>query len=213
MSAPLIWQGALTDTFVAGGQVAEWATISGAQIADRFVGEAEAPLLAVVDLTPLPRGGAKGFKPADLPVAAPVVNTYAALSDGKLICRLGEDELLLLPDKDGDVLAVPTPLSLPRRDSHFCFGIAGTNAVALLARMCALPSPVENQILQTMAVGVGAVLLRLPSASVPAFYLLGDSGYAVYMWQSLLKLAKPLDGAAAGWRMWKQLTASDNATG
>ena len=235
----LTWQGPLFERLYGDDNIAAWREVGGrtasggGRIIDRLTKEGDAAQLAFVDLSPLPRFGVKGGEWDFLPKkCCPPINCLAQTKSGALVARLSEDELLCLPNEDGEGLPdAPAELILPRRDGYFCFGLCGAESPALLARLCMLPPPeavhppeavyppeavhppADGTLLQTIVGDIDGLLLpavappQAVAGILPAFYWLGDSAYAVYAWQVLEETAAHLGGGALGWESWQKRDA------
>ena len=207
MSEQLFWQSSLHDDLCVGGRVKTWRQIAGAEIAEEYSDEPESSsAFCFVDLSPLPRVGVIGSeRPAGAEILA--VNQVAWSDSGACTARLGESEWLCLANAAGEGLPTVAPVaSLPRRDSHFCFGLYGACASEALARLCAIPSPVGDAVGQTVVAGIGSVLLPATPAG-GAWYWLADMTVSVSAWQALQSLTADFSGGASGWRSWRQALA------
>ena len=209
MSDILQWQGALYDYFRNDNLDKSWETVgdNGAEIIGVFADESNPDNLAFADLSPLPRVGIKTDTPPPATQKADLaVNRYTQQADGSVIARLGSDEWLYVANAAGQGVAdIPVASRLPRRDSHFCFGISGEQATAVLSRLSAIPPPQTGEVQQTLVAGIGSIVF--PAAPTgTAFYWLGDAAYAVYSWQILRDTAAKIStvsGGAVGWLTWR----------
>lgn len=193
-----------------------FAALGDAAIAGAFADTSPAPACAVIDLSPLPRIGFKGWNvwtllgAADVPVPRRN-NTSLVLPRGGLCGRLGDGEALILPDLDhASVLPAGVDgldeadgfYSAPRRDTHAWIALAGTEVPEVLAKVCAvdfrLNRFVDLSIAQTMVAGVGAIVLRWDRGGAPVFHVLADSMSARYLWQVVLDVAADHGGRPAG---------------
>lgn len=194
---------------------AEFVERGDCAVAGRIPGGGDAPL-KLVDLSPLMRTGIKGpgsrtFAEAqDWPV--PASNNAAVRTDhGALVLRLGDNELLVLADPDGDdapvrslEAAIPGAGAwhVPRRDSHCWFVLQGESAVECLTKLCgvdlrpaAFPA---GSIAQTSVARLNAVVCRDPNAETPVFHLLADSASAIWFRDALLDAMNEFGGRPAG---------------
>ena len=180
--------------------------MSDAEIINTLQKEGEPSLLAFCDLSPLLRTGIK-FESTTTPL--PPVNQTAVAAGGEILCRLGEDELLLLAAPDGQMNTKDTlpaaSVEIPRRDGLCWIGLCGERANDLLARLCAAPPPVSPNLSQTVVADIGAILIPDGRTKTPTYHLLTDIGYAEYLWLSISKVAESLQGAPIGWENWKSL--------
>lgn len=194
---------------------AEFVERGDCAIAVRIPGSEGAPL-GLVDLSPLMRTGIKGPKARafaasnDWPVPE-ANNTTVRTADGSLVLRLGDNELLVLTDPDGDDAAVRELESaipgagawhVPRRDSHCWFSLHGEPAVACLAKLCGVDLHPDRfpggHIAQTSVARLNAIICRDPDAGVPVFHLLADSASAIWFWDVLLDAMNEFGGRPAG---------------
>ena len=202
------WRGPLESAFANGADGAEWADCGDSRIVESCASDSGSFSTGVCDLSPLPRTGAKG----ECAAAAPPPNTSAAFADGSLCCRLGADEILILASPDGahaniSESVMPSPrLIIPRRDSHCQIGLYGAAAKSALARLCAVPPPCKNELLQTRVADVSAIVVCEPRAA-GAFYILTDCGYAMHLWEAVVAAVKSAGGGVAGWKQWRTLFA------
>ncbi|MGI9297647.1 MAG: hypothetical protein ACR2QC_07095 [Gammaproteobacteria bacterium] len=201
---PNLRRGALMSKFA---DDAQWTECDGCEVAESFAAESVSPPAGVCDLSPLPRVGAKG----ECAAAAPPPNTFAAMPDGALCCRLGADEILILASPSGgraeiDKTIMPSPrVHIPRRDSHCQIGLCGAEAENVLARLCAVPPPRKNELLQTRVADISAIVVSESRAAGGAFYLLADAGYAVHLWEEVVDVAVRIGGGIIGWKQWRDL--------
>ena len=209
MSAPLVWRSPLYAHFANGNLATEWLTLAGAQTPAALRDEGDAADLAFADISALPRLGAKGGAAAGKAAGALAANACAVLAGGVVAARLSADEWLFadalgLGATGGKGAALPQVEEanfLPRRDTHFCFGLCGARLPQLLSRLCALPPPQVGEVQQTIVAGVGGVLLPLAPT---ALLWLADSARAVYAWEALTTTGERLSAAAVGLRAWQK---------
>lgn len=198
-----LWQSPL-NSIISG--VLKAVPVGDAEIVNTLQQEGEPSLLAFCDLSPLLRTGIK-FETTT--TALPSVNQTAVADGGEMLCRLGDDELLLLAAPDGKMNPkdnLPTAsVEIPRRDGLCWIGLCGERANDLLARLCAAPPPVSPNLSQTVVADIGAILIPDGRAKTPTYHLLADIGYAEYLWLGISKVAAPLQGAPIGWKNWKSL--------
>ena len=194
------WQSPLASVADIGAQ---WRAVEDADIVEDTGSEASPQVLAWCDLSPLPRRGVKGVMQSP-----PPINGVQQMPAGELHCRLSEEEFLFLAAADGTLSTVEMETArvwLPRRETHCWLGLCGDRAAELLSLLCAVPLPVEGQLLQTRVAEVSVLLLSAPGASCPAYYLLAASGYALHVWESLTEAGAPYGGGAVGWRQWRDI--------
>lgn len=195
---------------------ARFVAIGDAAVADAFP-DAANPALGLVDLSPLPRTGLKGpralawVQERGWPV--PEQNNRAQqATNGSLVCRLSDRELLILADPASapsahgqDVCALERDApgvdvwSVPRRDSHAWFVLRGAHAVDCLQKLCGVDLRDDTfppgMIAQTSVARLNTVVCRDPHAG---FHLLADSASALWFWDALLDAAGEFGGGPMG---------------
>ena len=200
---------------------AVWADVAGFACPVRYGDAADeagaARVLAIADLTALPRAGYKGWGMAGWAVAqgldlgAP--NEARAQDDGVLACRLAEGEMLLLADDDARAGAIDrlaaawtadgaTCYPVPRADANARIAVTGEKAPEAMAKMCAVDLRphrfADRRIAQTSVARMNAVVVRNDRGRTYALDLLVDSAAAVYMWECLTDAMAEYGGRAVG---------------
>lgn len=178
----------------------------------------QAARLGLCDLSLVPRTGFNGAgAPAWLARHAVLPATpNAAVSQelGGVVARLSQDEFLVLdpPRLDGALVAAldaawsrETPqrvYPLPRGDSHCAFAVAGEDAPAMLATLCAVDLRPDRfprgALAQTSVARLNAIVLRAFTAVVPIYTVLADVSAAEYLWDCLHAGVNDAGGAAIG---------------
>lgn len=175
--------------------------------------------LALVDLSLLPRIGFKGPGTpewlAAMNLELPAPNRARRQADGALVARLAPREALLLAREEGPLARLeaawrqarrdrpgePIGYPVPRADSHFWFLVTGTQAPAMLAKLCGVdlrPHRFEPlQVAQTQAMRLSAIVIR-DDGDLPAWHLLADSASAEYAWDCLVDAMAEFGGRPAG---------------
>ncbi len=204
---------------------ARFVEIGGGAVADGFPGQGGLPgRLALIDLSPLPRGGFKGREAmqwlATRGLAAPDTNNRARTVDGgTLIARLADTEALLLCDPLAPrTPALPDPepgtrcYPVPRRDSHCWFMLTGRFAEPCLRKLCGVdlrPTRFPDlAVAQTSLARLSAILIRQDRGDTPAYHLLADSASALYFWDVLIDAMREFHGAPAGLHALRTLGAA-----
>jgi sarcosine oxidase subunit gamma len=175
--------------------------------------------LGLADLSPLPRCGFKGPGTLEWLDAHGIQvrtdpNRAFAQPDGALVAMLSWSEALILDDPLGGNgpsarLAGAWSLddasgcyALERRDSHYWFTVCGARAAEPLSKLCAVDLRPEmfamGRIAQTTLARSNAIVIRADIGSTLAYYVLGDSASAEYVWDSLLDAMQEFDGQPAG---------------
>jgi sarcosine oxidase subunit gamma len=205
---------------------ARFAPLGDAAIAAAFGDTSPAPACAVIDLSPLPRIGFKGWnvwmslRAAGVPVPGRN-NTSLVLPRGGLCGRLSDGEALILPDLDHPSV-LPAGVegldeadgfySVARRDTHAWIALAGSEVPEVLAKVCAVDFRVDRfvdlSIAQTMVAGVASIVLRWDRGGAPGFHVLADSMSARYLWQVVLDVAADHGGRPAGFEFLRGLAKS-----
>lgn len=163
--------------------------------------------LRLVDLSLLPRWGAKGrgtfswltTTGADVPSGD---NRAQRQSDGSLVVQLSPSEVLILsslPNGQSHLAETIDALPLagynacypaPRRDSHCWFMITGSDAPRMFAKLCGVNLAndkfTEGSVAQTSVARLSAIVIRHDIANSFSVSLLADSASAEYLWDCLL---------------------------
>jgi sarcosine oxidase subunit gamma len=88
---------------------------------------------------------------------------------------------------------------LPRADSHAWLLVAGADAPAMLAKLCAVdlrPRAFANHaVAQTVLARIGAIVVRDDLGAALSYHLLCDSASVEYLWDCLLDAAAEFEGA------------------
>jgi len=178
--------------------------------------------LVLVDLSLVPRSGAKGqdmagwAAMAGLPLAD-ASNQAVRHPKGGLVARLSAGEILLLGDPFADdaswISAAQTHLDrghglcypVPRADSHAWFCVQGEDAPAMFAKVCGVDlrpkAFADLQIAQTSVARVNAIVLRddqafKDKADFPCYHVLADWPSARSLWGYLLDAMTEFGGQA-----------------
>ncbi len=176
---------------------------------------ARARRLGLCEASSLARGGYKGWTALDWlrerGIAAPEQNNRARRHDGALVARLADSEALILGGLDGgcallDDLGAAAPADgcypVPRADSNAAFIISGSDAPAMLAKLCAVDLRPQSfpdlSVAQTSVARLNAILLREDIGEAVAFHCLFDSASALYLWRCLIDAMAEFDGAPVG---------------
>ena len=203
------------DELVAAG--AMFAPVADAEIARSFGDEtgerAAVRSLALADLSPLPRWGAKGRDTMAWAAEAGLVlgeapNVAYRQPSGLLIAKLAASEVVMLPDLSGPKDA-PLPsgdgrlcFPVPRRESSLWFRLLGSRTPEMLAKLCGIDFRADRfadlAIAQTSIARMNGVLIRDDHGATPAFHLLADSASASFLWRSLLDAMDEYRGRIVG---------------
>lgn len=197
---------------------AAWRDLADAAVA-ATVGGQGAPALTIADLSPLPRVGFKGpgtieaMKKRGITVE-PKPNRAFRQADGGLCLVLAPGEVFLLSDLAGngarcDALAKSWRIEdgersypLMRRDSHAWLTVAGGDAPAMFAKLCAVDLRPEKfldlSVAQTSVAKMSAIIARADIGKHIAFHVLADSAAALYFCTCLLDAAREFQGRLAG---------------
>ena len=210
---------------------AAFTEISGGAVATRFGGSLEdevaaARSLGLADLSPLPRIGFKGPGAHVWLGARGIVgldrdNRADRQDGGELAVRLAPGEALILGAVAGESdlcrrleEAWPgedTPSFYPvlRGDGNFWFVLAGTNAAAMLAKLCGVDLRPDRfpdgAVAQTSVARLNTVIVRADLGDVPVFQLLGDSASAEYYWRVLIDAMAEFEGRLVGLAALREL--------
>jgi sarcosine oxidase subunit gamma len=181
---------------------------------------AQAQQLGLADLSTLPRLGFKGTGTTDWAtrqgIELPAQPNRATLqSDGTLVARLSQSELLLASNLHGlsEQIANATQAvaqsslpervySLPRHDSHSWLVLCGSHAAETLAKVCGVDLRAHKfangEVAQTSVARVNGVLVRNDHGDTLAYSIFSDSSSIEFLWDSLLDAMIEFDGAAIG---------------
>ncbi len=203
---------------------AEFAELAGAAVAVGFgrspeEEEEQARSLALADLSPLPRIGFKGGEVISWLVGQGVQigaanNIASRQKDGALAARLTDTEALVLCDihvgsglvarldEDWSFETAGLCFPVPRRDASFWFALTGREAAAMLAKLCGVDLRpkrfADGSVAQTSVARMSAIVIRNDLGGTLAFYVLGDSAAADYLWGSLIDAMAEFQGRPVG---------------
>ena len=196
--------------------------------ADEGAEIAAARRLGFADLSPMVRSGYKGTGTLgwvrDQDQAVPEANNAAlAWSDGTVIARLADTEVLLLGGFDGAdaghrglaaAWAEARPemcFPVPRADMNAEVLISGAQAPAMLAKLCAVDlrprAFPDHGVAQTVLAGLDAVVLRADLGRTPAYRIVFDIASARYLWRCIDDAAMEFAGAPVGLAALRHLAA------
>lgn len=171
-----------------------------------------AKTLAICDLSSLAKLGVKGLEAEDwlsdreVDVPDAVYGSCRLVGDGNIV-RVACDEFLLESGVNNDTVqtlagqlnsASGNVYSVPRQEATFL--LIGSRSVDVLAQMCGInfhESPLRKLILTRVA-GVNCGIFPDLVQDARAFRLWVDYTYAVYLWESLVRICEDLDGIVAG---------------
>ena len=217
-------------TLVDGG--ATFAAMGDAAVAESFGAgdEAAARALGIADLSPLPRAGFKGHATISWLQGQGVAgierdNMADGQTDGCLAARLAPTEVLLLGGLDGNAglcaslgsawsfEAAPGTYPVLRGDASFWFALTGEHAAATFAKMCGVdlrPGRFANgTIAQTSLARMSAIIIRNDLGGTLAYYILGDSASAAFLWSCLLDAMAEFGGRPVGLAAVRTLAGAD----
>ncbi|MDC1514354.1 hypothetical protein N8456_09715 [Porticoccaceae bacterium] len=176
----------------------------------------QAQHLGLADLSTLPRAGFKGPGTPDwalgLAMELPVQPNRATLqSDGTLVARLSQSELLLASNLDGlsqciasatEAQLAESVYSLPRSDSHSWLVLCGSQAATTLAKVCGVDLRAHKfangEIAQTSIAKINGVIVRNDLGETLSYCIFSDSSSVEFLWDSLLDAMAEFEGAAVG---------------
>ncbi len=195
-------------------------------------GEAEAAkVLALADLSALPRAGYKGALTVPWLGARGVHvgeadNLAYRQEDGSLAARLAPTEVLLLANLDGGgpfaALAAawsmddgPGAYPVPRQGASAWFLVSGRHAPAMFAKLCGVDlrpeAFAELAVAQTSVARLGAIVIRDDLGPTSAYHLLADSASASYLWACLLDAMDEFSGRPVGLTAIRRLGGNRSA--
>lgn len=173
---------------------------------------------ALIDLCNLPRVGFRGAAAAEylrergyqLPDAP---NRALLQADGSQVARLSQNEYLLLGslrDAGARIAAeernwqfgASANYLLPRQDSHAWLLLTGSQACAVMAKLCGVdlrPAAFgTGSVAQTSAARINVIVINLGDDALPCLQILCDRASANYLWDALLDAMAEFDGRPAG---------------
>lgn len=173
--------------------------------------------LCMWDISYLPRVGYKGKEAEnwlskqtfELPNE---VNT-ACIDEGILIAKLGYVDYLLLDTEPTRHTRIDDAqqnyqyyrasqtnielIEIPKQDSHACMMISGEQSAACLAKLCAVDLRMNYfkplNIAHTTIARVNAIVIA-SNHDIPRYFILVDSSYAQYLWDSILDAMQEYQG-------------------
>jgi len=176
--------------------------------------------LALSDLSMLSRVGYKGHgAPAWISKHGAKLPEHPNLaltqSDGSLLVRLSEHEMLILQslaessdlishlENETNTAAGQSAYFLPRADSHCWLALTGNNASQTLAKVCGIDMRLhkfsQGSVAQTSLARVNVIVIRNDlSEDVACFYVMCDISMTEYVWESLLDAMQEFDGQPVG---------------
>jgi sarcosine oxidase subunit gamma len=175
--------------------------------------------LGLADLSTLPRTGFKGRgAPSWVHQQGPELpdgpNRARLHTDGSLVARLSQEELLVLSDlqlnaylaeelqQDWSIDTTDGVYLLPRADSHCWFALTGRYAAETFSKVCGVDLRDEKfaqgDIAQTSLARVNAIIIRNDLGTTPCFYILSDVSSAEFLWTCLLDAMLEFDGSPVG---------------
>ena len=214
---------------------ASFTEINGAAVASDFGGAAgdelaAARMIALADLSPLPRIGCKGSgalawaRDQGLTVGERN-NSACRQPGGELAARLADTEVLILDSLEGTgalTHRIGTEWSLDgadgtylvnRQGANFWFLVTGARAAEVFAKLCAVDlRPAKfpvGAIAQTPVAQTSCIVIRADLGDVPAYHLLGDSASAEYQWGCLADAMDEFGGRPVGIEALRRLGRHD----
>ncbi|HYJ18407.1 MAG TPA: hypothetical protein VEW72_04475 [Burkholderiales bacterium] len=192
-----------------------WGESHGMRIASRVAGiGAAAEVLALADLSCLPKTGLKGPLAAQwlatqgVPVP-PEANTWTALPGDGVIARLGRSEFFLEDGASGGMAAQARTVLGTGADGVYpvirqdCgIVLSGQRANELLVQTCnvnfAEVDAAKGTAVMTQMIGVGVLVIRTALRQVPCYRIWCDPTFAQYFWETVSEIAVELGGGVIG---------------
>lgn len=192
----------------------QWGEINGMPVV-LSTGRASATSpVALIDVSCLHRWGIKGPQAAAWLAAhdvaiPPGINQWLPIAEGGVVCRLGGSEFLI---EDGFAGVVAPRLAgdlRPGADGVYqvlrqdtALALCGTRANELLVQVCGFNFKTLNahdqKVIMTMMVGVAVTVIVQPGTGSRIYRIWCDGTYGVYLWETLLGIARELGGDACG---------------
>lgn len=202
---------------------ARFVSIGDAAIAAGFgdaveLGVDSARRLGLADLSPLPRTGFKGratpeFLSQQGIEIGEASNRAYPCGRNSCVVRLAPTEVLILGSRDGDddlyacleeawSADTANVFHVPRRDGTFWFAVTGSEAPAMLAKLCGVdlrPGRFANRaVAQTLVARINAIVIRDDINDVLSYHVLGDVASAGSMWSYITDAMTEFDGWLVG---------------
>jgi sarcosine oxidase subunit gamma len=192
-----------------------WGESHGMRIASRVAGiGAAAEVLALADLSCLPKTGLKGPLAAQwlatqgVPVP-PEANTWTALPGDGVIARLGRSEFFLEDGASGGMAAQARTVLGTGADGVYpvirqdCgIVLSGQRAHELLVQTCnvnfAEVDAAKGTAVMTQMIGVGVLVIRTALRQLPCYRIWCDPTFAQYFWETVSEIAVELGGGVIG---------------
>jgi len=210
---------------------ARFADYDGALCVAEYIGSTNeferARHLGLADLSTLSRIGFNGRGAPDWLNSQGVQlperpNQALTRTDGSLLVRLSEFEVLVLPglhdtstlvgqlQDSADSAAAQNAWLLPRADSHCWLALTGEFAAQTLAKVCAVDMRLhkfaQGEVAQSSLARVNVIAIRHDlNEDVSCFYILCDVSFTEFLWESLLDAMQEFDGRPVGLLALNQL--------
>lgn len=203
---------------------AEFTEINGAAVTSDFGGAAgdeiaAARMMAIADLSPLPRIGCKGRGALGWARGRGIEigddnNVAYPQPGGEAAARLADTEVLIVDSLAGTG-ALPHRIAaewsmdsaegaylVNRQGANFWFMVTGARAAEMLAKLCGVDlRPAKfpaGAIAQTSVARTNCIVVRGDLGGAPAYHLLGDSASAEYQWGCLVDAMAEFGGRPVG---------------
>jgi sarcosine oxidase subunit gamma len=226
------------DQLIRRSQLYRWHLQAGAEydehnntgLVERYSGNDQehelAQRLGLTDLSTLPRTGFKGpGAPTWVGQQGPQLpgnpNRASLHTDGSLLARLSQEELLVLSDlqlntslvselqQNWSLDSAEGVYLLPRADSHCWFALTGRYAAETFSKVCGVDLRDQKfgpgDIAQTSLARVNAIIIRNDLGTTPCFYILSDVSSAEFLWTCLLDAMLEFSGGAVGMAALRRL--------
>jgi|TARA_B110000438_G_C15685441_1_gene594317 sarcosine oxidase subunit gamma len=192
----------------------------------------QAQILAICDLSTLPRIGFKGpgapswLETQKLKIPT-LPNTAECQHAGSLVAKLSDQEVLILSDifaLSNDVATLSDKAEidhhnydkqtyiLPRGDSHCWLAVTGTKASEMFSKICGVDLRThkfaQGEIAQTSIAKTNAVVIRNDLGGTPGFYILSDISGVEFLWDCLLDAMHEYGGYPIGFSALQRLIKS-----
>lgn len=171
-----------------------------------------AQVLGLADASFLPRvvikgSGAAAFLEAlQVPIPSGIFGV-SPLASGGFVARTGGSEFFLEDGVQGDAIARvevalgagrPGVYRVLRQDAALVIGGSRAGDLFRHASSYNFASAVENEFVMTQVTGVSCWVLRTALNGLPVFRLWTDGTFGIYIWHTLLAIARELGGDAVG---------------
>ncbi len=179
--------------------------------------------MALCDLSHIQRIGFKGIGSNEWLSSQQItipqdINTAEISSNGCLIARIGNQDILILDHLENKTNIKPVLEQqwhhdyalnnhscgniMPRQDSHSCFYVCGVSAPEMFSTLCAVDLRIKKfnnlMIAQTSLARINAIIIRCDVGDTPGFYVLVENVSSEYCWNCIEEAMQDYSGQLIG---------------